>query len=538
MILPTRHGSHLFRRPAGVPKAAQSFSLVAFGETFAVGTGEQAVMMIVGNVQIQQRLQQSVDVRGLKKVLTASHICDTLDVIIDGDGQMIAGRRILAGQDNVAETLGLRVLAAFVFIGPGQRSRPADRRIGFQSHGMGLAGGDPVRRLGGRQFSANAGIEGAVRTHERTMRGMAGGGDFRLYVLAGAKTGIGQALLAKNIQSRGVIIHMRRLAAHGLFPGQPQPFHVLEDGGVEFNPAAAPVDILNTQQKPPAMRMSGSKQRRVGMAKMQVSCRAGRKAGNDIHKDTLARPKGGGNSGAIAATNNYQIFPGGDMNDTPDLFGPIQEPASGMSAEQLVILCHGVGSDGNDLIGLAPYFAKVLPDAKFLAPNAPQPFDMAPMGYQWFPLQDLSQEARLSGTQASAPILNAFIDRQLEDHGLTEAELALVGFSQGTMMSLHVGLRRARPLAAIVGYSGMLTGPHLLASEIQSRPPVLLMHGDADDVVPPESLPEAVAALQAAGVNVRHETRPGLGHGLDDQCIMRGMDFLAESFGIPLPTPA
>ena len=223
------------------------------------------------------------------------------------------------------------------------------------------------------------------------------------------------------------------------------------------------------------------------------------------------------------------------MNDIPDLFGPVQEPASGMSAEQLVILCHGVGSDGNDLIGLAPYFAKVLPDAKFIAPNAPQTFEMAAFGYQWFSLQDLSSETRLAGTQAAAPILDRFIDKQLEDHGLTESQLALVGFSQGTMMSLHVGLRRERPLAAIVGYSGMLTGPHLLATEIRSRPPVLLMHGDADDVVPPASLPEAVAALQGVGVNVRHQTRPGLGHGLDDQCIMQGMDFLAESFGVPLP---
>ncbi|MDD9878064.1 MAG: prolyl oligopeptidase family serine peptidase [Magnetovibrio sp.] len=226
------------------------------------------------------------------------------------------------------------------------------------------------------------------------------------------------------------------------------------------------------------------------------------------------------------------------MNDIPELFGPTQEPASGGPAKQLVIFCHGVGADGNDLIGLAPYFARVLPDAKFVSPNAPEPFDMAPFGHQWFSIGDFSDANRLKGTQAAAPTLDAFIDKQLAEHGLTEAELALVGFSQGTMMSLYVGLRRERQLAGIVGYSGMLIGQHLLADEMRSRPPVLLVHGEADEIVPPESLPQAVTGLQAVGVNVRHESRPGLGHGLDDRGIMLGMDFLAEVFGVPLPQPA
>ncbi|MBT3658452.1 MAG: prolyl oligopeptidase family serine peptidase [Rhodospirillaceae bacterium] len=226
------------------------------------------------------------------------------------------------------------------------------------------------------------------------------------------------------------------------------------------------------------------------------------------------------------------------MNPIPELHGPSQEPASGGPAKQLVIFCHGVGADGNDLIGLSPYFAKVLPDAKFLSPNAPQAFDMAPVGFQWFSIQEMNNENRLTGTQAAAPILNAYIDQQLAAHGLTESELALVGFSQGTMMSLHVGLRRENQLAGIIGYSGMLIGQHLLADEIKSKPPILMMHGDADDILPSTSLPEAVNALQAAGLNVRHEMRPGLGHGLDDRCIMLGMEFLAEAFGVPLPQQA
>lgn len=225
------------------------------------------------------------------------------------------------------------------------------------------------------------------------------------------------------------------------------------------------------------------------------------------------------------------------MSELPELFGPTQEPASGGPARQLVILCHGVGSDGHDLIGLAPYLAKVLPDAKFIAPNAPYAFDQAPFGYQWFSLGDMSMANRLKGTEAVAPILDDFIDEQLAAHGLDEKDLALVGFSQGTMVSLHVGLRRNQPLAAIVGFSGMLIGAEQLAGEIKSRPPVLLIHGDADDMVPPENLGLAVAALRAVGVPVRSEMRRALGHGLDDGCIMAAMDFLAQGFGVPLPQP-
>lgn len=223
------------------------------------------------------------------------------------------------------------------------------------------------------------------------------------------------------------------------------------------------------------------------------------------------------------------------MPDLPALHGPRHPPASGGEPHQVVMFLHGVGADGNDLIGLAPYFQRVLPDALFLSPDAPFPFDMAPFGRQWFSLQDFSMRARLEGVRTAAPILDAFIDAVLAETGLAEDRLALVGFSQGTMMALYVGLRRAKPLAAILGYSGMLVGEELLADEIRSRPPVLLTHGDADEVLSADALPAADAGLKAVGVDVKSYLRPGLGHGIDDQCIILGMRFLAEAFGVPIP---
>jgi phospholipase/carboxylesterase len=225
------------------------------------------------------------------------------------------------------------------------------------------------------------------------------------------------------------------------------------------------------------------------------------------------------------------------MDETPELpklSGPTLEPLGGRKPEQLVIMCHGVGSDGDDLIGLAPYFQKVLPGARFVSPHAPYNFDGAPTGYQWFSLQDMSLEARNEGTRASAPILDAFIDEQLAACGLEDKDFALVGFSQGTMMSLHVGLRRAVPCAGIIGYSGMLIDSDSLGSEIAAKPPVLLCHGQADDVVPFDFMPAALEVLRQAGVSAEGLARPGLGHGLDDDSVKAGMFFLAECFGVNL----
>jgi phospholipase/carboxylesterase len=216
----------------------------------------------------------------------------------------------------------------------------------------------------------------------------------------------------------------------------------------------------------------------------------------------------------------------------PTLSGPARKPASGGAPRQLVLLLHGVGADGNDLIGLAPYWAPLLPDAEFVAPDAPYPCDMAPFGRQWFSLQDRTPAAILAGVRATAPILDAFIDAALAARNLDDGRLALVGFSQGTMMSLYVGLRRAKPAAAILGYSGALVGAELLAQEIRSRPPVLLVHGDADEIVPPMMLPHAVAALRAAQVPVEDLTCPGLGHGIDEAGLRRGAAFLRQALGV------
>jgi phospholipase/carboxylesterase len=212
----------------------------------------------------------------------------------------------------------------------------------------------------------------------------------------------------------------------------------------------------------------------------------------------------------------------------PILSGPSHPPSSGGKPRQLVILLHGLGANGNDLIGLAPVWSQLLPDAEFVSPNAPFPCDMAPYGFQWFSLQDRSPAMILAGVRAAAPALDAFIDDALATRGLAEKDLALVGFSQGTMMSLYVGLRRARAVAGILGYSGALIGAETLAAEVRSKPRVMLVHGDADPVVPFQALALAERALEAAGVAVETLTRPGLAHGIDEEGLKAGGRFLKE----------
>ncbi|WP_374371458.1 alpha/beta hydrolase [Dongia sp.] len=212
------------------------------------------------------------------------------------------------------------------------------------------------------------------------------------------------------------------------------------------------------------------------------------------------------------------------------LDGPSHPPLTGEKPEQLIVFLHGYGSNGDDLISLAPYLAPAVPEAEFLSPNAPFPCEINPFGgYQWFGLEERNAATRLAGTQQAAPILNSYLDEQLAARGLTDADLALVGFSQGTMMALHVGLRRAKPLAAIVGYSGMLVAPELLAGEIKSKPPVLLVHGMADEVLPFHAMAEAEQALHAAGVPVMSEGRPGLPHSIDQRGLELGASILHQA---------
>jgi phospholipase/carboxylesterase len=212
----------------------------------------------------------------------------------------------------------------------------------------------------------------------------------------------------------------------------------------------------------------------------------------------------------------------------PVLSGPSRPPASGGRPSRLVILLHGLGADGNDLIGLAPYWAQLLPTTEFLSPNAPFPCDMAPYGYQWFSAQDRGPAAVLAGVRAVAPVLQAFIDDALAKRGLVDGDLALVGFSQGTMMSLYVGLRRSEPVAGILGFSGRLLAPELLASELRSRPRTLLVHGTDDPLVPYESLAAAEGMLTDLGVSVETLTCAGVGHSIDENGLRRGGSFLKE----------
>jgi phospholipase/carboxylesterase len=215
------------------------------------------------------------------------------------------------------------------------------------------------------------------------------------------------------------------------------------------------------------------------------------------------------------------------------LSGPTRPPLGGGKPGRLVILLHGLGADGNDLIGLQQYWGPLVPDAEFISPNAPFPCDMAPYGYQWFSVQDRTPPAVLAGVRAAAPMLDGFIDDELRKRGLDEGQAALVGFSQGTMMSLFVGLRRERQLAGILGYSGRLIAADLLAGELRSRPPVLLVHGTADPLVPFQSMAEAETALRAREVPVETLACPGVEHAIDPDGLRRGGEFLRRVLSAP-----
>jgi phospholipase/carboxylesterase len=211
-----------------------------------------------------------------------------------------------------------------------------------------------------------------------------------------------------------------------------------------------------------------------------------------------------------------------------------ERPALSGRADSLVILLHGYGADGNDLIGLADPLAPHLPNTRFLAPNAPERCPANPMGYQWFPIPWLDGTpeavARASAVRAFAA-LDAWLD-EVAGQGTPPERTVLVGFSQGTMMALHVALRRARPFAGIVGFSGRLLDPELLAAEIVSRPPVLLVHGDEDPVVPFASLGEAADALVAAGIETYAHVSPGTAHGIAPDGLGLALQFIRERLGI------
>lgn len=212
------------------------------------------------------------------------------------------------------------------------------------------------------------------------------------------------------------------------------------------------------------------------------------------------------------------------------LDGPRLPPAAGGAADSLVVLLHGYGADGNDLIGLADYWSAALPSTAFVAPHAPQACVMAPAGRQWFPLTMRNPDEYWTGVNAAAPDLDGFLDDELRRHNLTGDRLALVGFSQGTMLALHVGLRRKVAPAVIVGYSGLLAGLGDLPDPVASPPPIVLVHGDRDDVLPLEHMFVAANGLNDAGIPVEWHISSNIGHGIDENGLRIGLDFLVRGF--------
>jgi phospholipase/carboxylesterase len=199
----------------------------------------------------------------------------------------------------------------------------------------------------------------------------------------------------------------------------------------------------------------------------------------------------------------------------------------------LVVLLHGYGADGNDLIELGRAWQQLLPQTAFVAPHAPEPCAEAPIGRQWFPLTFRDPDERWVGCNKAAPVLESFLRAELERRKLPASALGLVGFSQGTMMALHVGLRRETAPFAIVGYSGLLVAPpdaapEKLAPEIRSRPPILLIHGDQDDLIPAQALVLAASGLAALGIPVEWHLSHGIGHGIDQEGLRHGGEFLAR----------
>lgn len=229
------------------------------------------------------------------------------------------------------------------------------------------------------------------------------------------------------------------------------------------------------------------------------------------------------------------------------LDGPRLAPVRG-PARKLVVLVHGYGADGNDLIELGAQWRNLLPDAAFAAPHAPGRIPGFPPGMmggrQWFALdaydpnllrRDPHHTAEIYATmqraaEQAAPALEQFITTELERYGLAATDLALVGFSQGTMMALHVGLRRDPGPVGILGYSGALLGGAALQQQIRCRPPILLIHGDADEIVPIEAMHAALSTLSQADCPARFHVSRGLGHGIDGQGLSMGGAFLADCF--------
>ncbi|MGH1354441.1 MAG: alpha/beta hydrolase [Thalassovita sp.] len=211
------------------------------------------------------------------------------------------------------------------------------------------------------------------------------------------------------------------------------------------------------------------------------------------------------------------------------------EPKSG-EARSVVVFLHGYGANGADLLGLADPLGDHLPDTLFVAPDAPENCPGSPGGYQWFPIPWIdgsSEEEAERGMQQASEDLNAFLDGILVDNDMLPEQMVLFGFSQGTMMSLHVAPRREDEVSGIVAFSGRLMSPELLKDAAISKPPILLVHGDQDDVVPVQSLPEAAEALQEAGFKeVYAHIQKGTAHGIAPDGLSVALAFMRDKLGL------
>ncbi len=216
------------------------------------------------------------------------------------------------------------------------------------------------------------------------------------------------------------------------------------------------------------------------------------------------------------------------------LSGPRADPRSG-ETKSLVILLHGYGADGNDLFGLAKPLSEYMPDTAFRSPNAPETNSVNPGGYQWFPIPWIdgsSEDQMKEGFERSAGILDTYLTEAMAEEGVTAAQTAVIGFSQGTMMSLHVGPRRTEQLACIVGFSGRMVANDNIATEAKSKPPILLVHGDQDQMVPVSEMSAAETALRSAGFDVQSHISQGTGHGIAPDGLTLALEFLMRHLGI------
>jgi phospholipase/carboxylesterase len=212
------------------------------------------------------------------------------------------------------------------------------------------------------------------------------------------------------------------------------------------------------------------------------------------------------------------------------LSGPMLPPASGGAPKQAVVLLHGYGSDGNDLIGLAPHWQAMLPDAVFISPNAPEPCRQFAFGFQWF---DVSFDGdrlakRQEGVVQARPVLLEFLDDLWSQSGIGPENTILAGFSQGAMMALHTGLSLDQPLMGIIAFSGAFLPPDGFGTAPLAKPPVCLVHGDMDDVVDPEHSADADVALRLAGNDVSYHVSPGVGHGIAPDGLAFAGAFIAR----------